>query len=563
MFRVAAGASPEVVLEDFERLLNREGGQGKFGYVLRDQVTGESLAYERHDPSSLGRMRDLSSFGSTSTLGELFEVRRSGPIGLKTRGSEDDVGGLRVITGRDIGRNGSIVEGTSQLAATDAFRGIELRPGDFVLSSIQSPSDKRGLRIARGVSPEDLPAIAAGTVFVLRPVLAMTPGETKFFELYMKSPLARQLLSVAGAAGHTLTRDHLRNLAVPRADGALSAALDELNEGAARVAQWQEEAEEVLAALFENPSATAARTSLLERGRQFRLRVDAAQLLDDFSYTIRTRFPYPVAYRWRSLEALRSGQDPERTYRAVLDTYEVLLCYLAQLALVLGRSAGLEIGAVGAIRDKLRSGRSGPGLGDWTAVLEEVGQGRSFRRLPGDFPLGEVTTFLTTDADTTSARQRLSQRRNDQAHLRSIPSTQVERATDEALADLKFLLERAMFLADLPLIHLASTSWDSFGGTATVHLRYLIGDHPVVPFRHERLERSDLEPGSLYVRDTEGGLHLVRPFLVGGECPECQTWSTFHVDRSHDGTLTLKSLEHGHALIEHQQADALEHVGLL
>ena len=317
----------------------------------------------------------------------------------------------------------------------------------------------------------------------------------------------------------------------------------------------------VLGTIFENPSATDARNNIIERGRQFRMRVAAAQLLDDFDQTVRTRFPYPVAFRWRSLEAHRSGTEQERTYKAVLDTFEVLLCYVAQLGLVMGRASGVEPGALGAIRDKLRSGRSGPSLGDWVAVLEEIAQRGEYRRLSDETPLSEVRGFLTRDADVTEARRRLTERRNAQAHQRSLSHAELDSGCAEAYDDLRLLVERAMFLVDMQLVHVVSElrgqSWQS----SAVTVRILMGDHPVVPFHHERSDRNDLEAGSLYVSDRQGRLHLARPF-IGRECPQCQTWSTFHVDLCRESSPQLKSLEHGHSLVA-DIAPALRHVGLL
>ncbi|MGW7825038.1 hypothetical protein ACWGLF_45165 [Streptomyces puniciscabiei] len=76
--------------------------------------------------------------------------------------------------------------------------------------------------------------------------------------------------------------------------------------------------------------------------------------------------------------------------------------------------------------------------------------------------------------------------------------------------------------------------------------------------------RHDLEPGSLYLRDSTHELHLLRPFLTVEVCRVCRAWSTFHADLVPKGGVQLKSLEHGHVL--HQPADmasALATVGLL
>lgn len=76
-------------------------------------------------------------------------------------------------------------------------------------------------------------------------------------------------------------------------------------------------------------------------------------------------------------------------------------------------------------------------------------------------------------------------------------------------------------------------------------------------------EACHLCQGSLYIIDSEYQWHLLRPFLVGRDCPICKNWSTFHVDRDDQGALVIKSLEHGHIDEGDSLAEPLHHVGLL
>ena len=49
-------------------------------------------------------------------------------------------------------------------------------------------------------------------------------------------------------------------------------------------------------------------------GRKLRLRVEEASLVDDFGHFVRTRFPYPVALRWRRVQASAGDDDPGHAY---------------------------------------------------------------------------------------------------------------------------------------------------------------------------------------------------------------------------------------------------------
>ena len=69
--------------------------------------------------------------------------------------------------------------------------------------------------------------------------------------------------------------------------------------------------------------------------------------------------------------------------------------------------------------------------------------------------------------------------------------------------------------------------------------------------------------GSLYIIDSEYQWHLLRPFLVGRDCPICKNWSTFHVDRDDQGALVIKSLDTDTSTNADSLAEPLRHVGLL
>jgi hypothetical protein len=354
----------------------------------------------------------------------------------------------------------------------------------------------------------------------------------------------------------------LQELHLPQPDQALSAALNDLAEAAERFEAWHSAAEALLQSVFLDDSAKAARARIVESGRTLRLRKEAASLLDDNGYIVRTRFPYPVAYRWRGVEAHLSATAVGQAYDAVLETAEVLLCYAALLALAFAREANIELGYGKNIRTTLADGKKGPGFGDWTAVLEEVRGGRVLRDLPDTHPLHELRSLLA-DPEADAARRRLSCRRNNESHLRKVDPIDLPHELDLALADLTTLVESASVLSDLPLVHITSVRWDSLLGRATVGYRELMGDHPVVPTRTMQYHTSDLEIDSLYVMDGQRRLHLLRPFLIGRDCPTCRNWSTFHVDRAPYGTVTLKSLEHGHTLADPSLAQPLRHGGLL
>lgn len=561
-FQVPRGADGEAVERDFDALLKRGGGSTQHGYVLRELPSpAESLDFDRHHPDVTSGRADLAGFGSLTTLSELYEAVPRVHMASDSKWiTKDEVpGAVRLLGGRDILREGSIaLASDDSLWVTSPPRYL-LQPGDLILREIRGRHDLGGLIFAE-VTEQDLPAAPAHTTIALRPRPTSTPQQIRLVAQFLRTPLADRLVGRSGL--HLLTK-RLMALPVPQPDDALTTALDDLDAARTRLETWTREADALLESAFTHKTAAQARERIIDRGRGLRQRVEAATLLDDLGHTVRTRFPLPVAYRWREAEARMSAGEHQATYSAILETAEILLCYSALLTLALAWEAGISLGSTIAIREKLVGGRSGPGLGDWANVLLEAAGSRKLRALPHQHPIHAIRTLLAGQ-DVAAARERLTKRRNDDSHLRRLDPIDLPPAITEAFADLTLLVDRARFLADLPLWHVTETRWDNLTQTVQVSYRELTGDHPVVPTKSAVLPRNDLEPGSLYLRDSMHELHLLRPFLTGQVCRVCRAWSTFHADIVPGDVVQLKSLEHGHVLHETAAAGhALSIVGLL
>ncbi|MDF2272083.1 hypothetical protein P2Q00_42740 [Streptomyces coacervatus] len=537
------------VVKDFERLLARQGGRGEHGYVLREIPSPEQgLHFDRFDPRILQRREDLAGFGAIDALGDLFTfhlapLNESALKKSSQRMPSKDPAGVRMIRPQDIGRDGTIAPPSEETLWAAIPTEQQLAVGDLVIRRMIAPATvpPHGFFTAE-IGEDDLPAAASEQVVVLRPIKPLSRPQAQLITMFLRTPLA---LTLAGPRLATTTMQALSTLPVPQPDAALTKALDELTAAKQQFKRWEQQADSVIESVFLEKTATQARARVIDSGRALRLRAEAASLLDDLGHSVRTRFPYPIAYRWRETEARISAGDDLAAYAAILDTAEQLLCYVAQLILALSHAQSVTLGAVTAIRDKLASGRSGPGFGDWVNVLNEAATSKQLNHLPPAHPLNDIRTLLA-HPDAEKARQALSERRNDQAHLRRVDPIDLPHAIGVAFADVTHLVERARFLADLPLLEITDVRWDAFARSARVEYRELAGDHPVVPTRTMTSLSNDLEKGSLYLRDTEGALHLLRPFLIGRDCPTCRTWSTFHADRVPKGAVVFKSLEHGH-----------------
>lgn len=448
---------------------------------------------------------------------------------------------MRLLWIRHVGRDGSIAEPDTE---TDIWRNdvperFHLRAGDLLLSEVVTGRPK-----AARVEESDLPAAAVGSIHVLRPTGPLSSEHARLILAFLRSDAVGSL--ARGNFGRNrIGRRDLLALKLPKADDALSTALGELESAARRMSRWSAEATSLAGSVFETgQSLDEARRSIIAAGQLTRLRAEAAGELDDPGYLVRTRFPYPVALRLREVEARRSAGDLAPAYDAVLEAAEALLAYTALVAGALARGASIELASLEALQRKLAGTAGGPGLGEWTAVLQEIGGVKKRRGLNPDHPLHELAN-LAPEGEAQQARSRLAERRNARAHGRALDAVDLPEALENASRDLSLLVTRARFLADLPLIHVTSVTWDAFRREASISYRRLMGDHPVVPTSTMRYPSNTVETGSLYLVGRDHRLHLLRPFLTCEVCETCRTWSTFHADKV-KGDLVQKSLEHGH-----------------
>lgn len=561
MFRLSSDADESAVMTDFQRLLMRNGGRGAFGYVLHGTDTaGESLSFDRHDPKLLARAADLSHLGATVPLDNLFSLLLllHDAVDSNLYCERGVAGAVRVLSGRDLKRDGSIAPPDESTRWAQVPDDRCLSAGDILVQAIHRSTDP--LLVAE-VDSTVLPASALHTVIVMSPRRVMNMVERDFVLQYLRSEPARQLLLGVRTGSVGLGLSALRQLLVPQPDEELSAAFQDLANAAEQFDAWRGEATDLLQSVFHGESAGMARARLVRSGRLLRLRADAAAILDDESHAIRTRFPYPIAYRWREVEALRSAGNLETMYGRLLATAEVLLCYVANLALAFTKRMSIELGSVANIRAQLDRGR-GLGFGDWVAVVKEVCDSRKYRNLPDAGPLASLRSILAS-SESNDACVRLTARRNDLAHGRIVDNVDLQEAVDAAMSDLLTLLREADCLTDIPLIHVTAVRWDSMRRQARISYRELVGDHPIVPTRSIDYPESNVEEDSLYVLDDRHCLHLLRPFLTGRTCPKCRSWSTFHVDRASDSEIFLKSLEHGHDTSDASLIEPLRQVGVL
>ena len=564
---VAALRDPkaEPLGEATAHLLRKQGGTTAHGYVLREMPADGRLGFRSNDPALAARRIALADYGGSVTFGSLFEVLPRGrfrDIHRRGTGPTGDVR-ARAVEGRDV-QFGRIAEGVPD---ADNDRSVVarpeelLRPGDVLFREfLSTPSSGRGLAWAK-VCEQDLPAVQGRSVVAARPRPGTLDQVRSFVLQYLSSPGAADLADAGGVGGPPLlSPSRLNAMSVPVPDEPMLFALQGLTRARDSAKAWEAEASDLLSSLFEGPEPASNRARVLTAGRQLRQRVAVAEMIGQLGHRVQSRYPLPVAARWRVLQALRSAGASAAAYQATLETAEVLLGYLACVGLAVATDSGTSLASLQQIRQKLAKGK-GPDLGDWVATLREL-NGKKGRPVSERLGSLDLCAYLGSEGVGVAVKA-LADRRNDESHIRRVSATDLPSECDAAVRELEVLLTQAAFVEDLPLLLAGPVRWNARKHEGVLSARTLAGDHPVVDTDERLVKTPSIEFDSLYVQDAVGELHLLRPFLVARLCSKCHTLSTFHVDKVLRGVVKLKSFEHGHVIDDASMVSSLADVGLL
>ena len=531
------------ILSDFRRFMRQGGGKTEYGFILRDSLSaGTPLLYDMHSPAAQSRKADIANLGSTKFLGDVADVF----IGANTLNImhrlllAEEGHGVPLIGGREIRRDGSLDPETAKYRLPNPADGETLRAGDICIRAIVGNDQQLVLTC---IKPADLPLVASNTIIIVRPKPTLNQEDIEVLLAYLNSQISMQFLRSHGL-GISIPISLITQLPIPFADESLRIAIRSLSDAIIQFDRWKADAIQMRGSLFGFSTMKEARMQLLASGRQARQRIEAGRLIADFDYRVRTQFPHPIAYRYRTVET--EYRDKER-YDQLLETAEVIVCYLASVAILLARYLSLDIAYVGEMARQLASGKGGTSMGDWVAVIREINESRKFRDLPDSTPFYEILHFLA-QPDVDAAITRLKDKRDDQSHGRGPKDGEVPLAFTEARPHLTVLLQSIEFLAEYPLRYIEDTRRDSLRKITEYDYRDLMGDHPLAPINHSTAESAEMEKGSLYLVDRSDGLHLVRPLLTRRRCGKCGSWATFYLDRyePRTGITHLKSMEHGH-----------------
>lgn len=466
-------------------------------------------------------------------------------------------GTLKILRGGGTGND--LIAGLATIPIAEVFEirseASDVKSGDFFLPTIRRVGDQRSVWIADNSGhPFERPE----SVITLRPRRPLRPGEALFYASYFGSE--KFLGEEVGPGQLVLVRAReLKHARLPSADQETLRAIAELTAAAVAFEEWRRDAHGAVDSFFQWRDIAAGRADIIEAGRLTRQRHEAAQVLANRGPRFRATLPYPIARRWRDVEATSSGDSG---YRSVIDCAEASITYCAALGLAFAGVQSITVPRLQAVAGRLQTGRTRPSFGDWSAVLNNLAEIAISAPEPADSPLRYYRRY--SGDDVKGAIKSLKDRRNDFYHGRGPDAHRMSAYTVDAKAELERVLSASEWLVDYPLRYLESERWDSFGDTSELTYRELMGDHNVVSLGHDETS-GHLESRSLYTLDQFGRYYLLRPFLHGGYCDDCGQLTVFVIDGWSPAAdeAEYKAIDHPHMATVQRASLGLRRAGLL
>lgn len=567
-FKYSEKLNSAEVLKDVKRLNKQNGGQTQYGYIIRDDISYEdSISFEKFHPELLAEIKDIETIGNIYNLSEFGHCF----IGLNPKTkmkylSQESTDTISLINASDILKDGSLNmdDNPHKIKNNQEIDNkYYLRSGDLCFRRIIS---SKSHLIFLEITDDILPLLASDSVIVFRFNSSVILEDRQFILNYLRSEFPIKYLKSQGLSmlGNNLRLDifNLVKLPTPIADKELKEAIKSLDEAQIQLQEWISNIKESKNQLFQFNSIQESRPQILSTGRTSRQRVEHAKLIDDFDYRVRTRFPYPIALRWRTI---KTAHPDFRGYKKILDCAEATICYLAHIAIILSQHERCPISHIkNVMSPRLIKTKHGTNFGDWVAIVREINSKNYKKKLENSVPFIEILDCLLNEPAIDIALQNLSNYRNDDAHGRGPEESEFPYEFEKAMEELDTFLQGSEFISEYPLRYIESTKRDTLLGITHYTYRDLMGDHPLTPIEKATCEQ-ELEASSLYLVDRDKKLYLFRPFLIYRECPECRKSSIFYVDKYNqlDNIITFKSMEHGHTTDDSEVAELFKKLGFL
>lgn len=476
-------------------------------------------------------------------LVELAEVIQGSRLGraIQTEGN------TAIIRGRDLSTPGISEEELARVEVNEEIRNpVYSECGDVLVQRIGlSPR-------ARLVEEELAGVLVSDTVYVVR-LHKDLRHLGRYLVEFLNSNAGQALFStrVGGVGAPTLTMRDLRHLRVPIPEPVVVSLVGDLHEVEQTLVARVSKARELRRRLFSIEDRERADAQLRSLAAEAQVLAASLGQVDDLDFQIRNFYPFPLAYAYRTLSAIR---EPGELYRERLRVAENILAFLGLLGLGLSaHTQALSDPGGTAITAASLAGywRGGISPGDWQSMGHNAGV-----ILLSNRELALVDSYASLwfrgsgrkESEFARATKELVRLKNDFKHDRGPTTTeeyeetslQLEAALRECLGPLSFLIQHPV-----RLVQHIDRDWRT--KRTIVDTLVYMGDHPGL--RQERLTLEDMPSEDKLYLELEGEAWVsLYPLVSVQYCPSCKFRETYFVDlwNGSGERIRLKSFERGH-----------------
>jgi type I restriction enzyme M protein len=497
-------------------------------------------------PSRYVGLADFDTFLGGSVQWMSLTMLASIYQGGRIPGEARTHGNVAFVRGRDLSASNLTVDDLPRCEIVPAPDVIRAADGDILIQ-------RTGLQPHTHVVDEALAGVIIDeTVFVIR-LNEPHRGLARYLTEFFASAPGQALLAMSrsGTTVPTLRLSDLRRLCIPIPEAGVVDLVTDLHQIERDFLERVEHARTLRQQLFSIEDAERA-------GHELRQLSTAAQVLaasliqsDSLDYRVRNFYPFPLAFGFRTLGALR---EPVELYKEQLRVAENILAFLGSVGVALAAFAralpsssdrDLPLAFLSDCWDK------GISPGSWQEMGRRAGQAlRSHREVA----IADAFSSLwfrgsgSRESDFGALTKQLAKLKNDFKHDRGpdTPLAYMEQ-TEEMDGNLRRCLLGMDFFISYPIRLVQHTETDWRTEQAIIDTLVYVGDHPGLK-KEQKVLPSSPPRDKLYIEVTKEKWASLYPLISVQYCDSCKTRETYMIDRwdQDNGRLVLKSFERGH-----------------
>lgn len=455
----------------------------------------------------------LDDFCQKVSISDLFEIVG----GAKFPREVVDIGGIRVIRGRDIAKSPVSAGDLEKFRAPDPIpeRAIA-RVDDILIQRIGGTPNS--MLVSEGIQG----CLVGDTVIILRARSKDT--DTKAIAQYLSSTQGRATLAQF-ASGSTIPQLSVRAISaleVPILPPDLSRKLEDSERDEQKVRKFSNAVLSKRDTLFLSQNREEFESALADINSLSAVITSSLMAAPDLQYQLRNFYPLPLAYPYRSVEA---EFESLKVIGELNRSAEGFTAFLASIALALIPPP------TGDLKRMLKRAWGGKGatFGNWSSILSAT-----TAHVDGD--KGELFDSVRQLVGTREKPQPLARDiqwlldRRDEFHHKGWPvGGEAGALIGELRQRFEACLRRVNFLLQHPLRLVLD--YDAVRNADHVIAKCLdySGDHPVCRIVQEHYKGFPKKQDLYILQNQEEWIPLY-PFISAHYCPRCGTRETFFID---------------------------------